>query len=204
MVVLTRLVKFFNHLFKHSLVLVAMTDVMIISIMKSNLKDPSVIENYWIFAISISLSKFIEKCMLNRLDFHLQTCENQFRYKRSHCTETYFFTLKQVLNYCRDAGGQVSVCFVDIKSAFVRVSYNKLISKLIKRGVPKSLLNLLIFWYAKQQLSIDWAGVVATNFSMSNGMRQGSLISPLLFSMSQNEQSGELNSVLRQDWLPHL
>ena len=55
------------------------------------------------------------------------------------------------------------------------------------------MLNLLIFWYEKQQLYIGWVVKVSTHFNMSNGIRQGSLISPLLFSVYLGDLSGNLN-----------
>ena len=193
-ILLRWLVELFNKIFLHSFVPVAMTDVMIIPILKSNLKDSSDSENYRPIAVSNSISKILEKCMLNRLGTYLQTSDNQFGFKRSHSTETCIFALKQVLNYYRDAGSPVFVCFLDIKSAFDRVSHNKLFLKLLDRGVPKYLLSLLIVWYGKQQLYISWAGIMSSSFNMTNGIRQGSLISPLLFSLYLDEMSLELNT----------
>jgi len=44
--------------------------------------------------------------------------------------------LKGVLNFYRDNGSNVYVCFLDASKAFDRVNYNILFNKLAKRNIP--------------------------------------------------------------------
>ena len=84
-------------------------------------------------------------------------------------------------------------CFLDIKSAFDKVSYNRLFCKLLDRGVPLFIVLLLDNWYSSQRLFAYWNGIRSDYFMMKNGIRQGSILSPKLF----NLYIDDLNVVLR-------
>ena len=45
------------------------------------------------------------------------------------------------------------------------------------------LLRFLQFWYSRQQLCVRWNSSLSVPFSVSNGVRQGSILSPFLFSV---------------------
>ena len=59
--------------------------------------------------------------------------------------------------------------------------------------MPPNLLHLLMFWYANQKFQIGWGGVRSQKFSTTNGIRQGGLISPLLFNVYMDNLSCKLN-----------
>ncbi|XP_047144688.1 uncharacterized protein LOC124818188 [Hydra vulgaris] len=48
-------------------------------------------------------------------------------------------------------------------------------------GYPKKLVYLLTFWYSNQQMSVRWQKTKSNSFGVGNGVRQGSILSPLLF-----------------------
>ncbi len=66
-------------------------------------------------------------------------------------------------------------------------------SKLRQRGIPNSILRILTYWYANQSMQIKWGNCVSDSFRVSNGVRQGSLLSPALFNVYMNELSEELS-----------
>ena len=82
---------------------------------------------------------------------------------------------------------------MDIKSAFDKISYWLLLNKLLDRGVPLYLVLVLRYWFAEQQLHVRWGGAVSDGFCMSNGIRQGSVLSPLLFSVYTDDFNILLN-----------
>ena len=79
------------------------------------------------------------------------------------------------------------------KSAFDRVSHSKLFLKLIRRGVPINLVFFLRSWYSHQKLRVIWGSVKSSAFGMSNGIRQGSIISPYLFNVYVDDLNKMLN-----------
>ena len=98
------------------------------------------------------------------------------------------------INYYRNLNTPVFACFLDIRSAFDRVSHGKLLQKIIDGGAPYYLVMFLKVWYAKQRLFVEWGSARSSYFHMSNGIRQGSLISPYLFNVYIDDLNGKLSS----------
>ena len=131
--------------------------------------------------------------MCNILIDFLQTTDNQFGFKPHHSTEICVFTLKEVVRYYLEHNTPLFICFADIKGAFDRVSYWLLLGKLQERGVPSYLLLILQHWFTEQHLCVRWGGAISDTFTMSNGIRQGSVLSPLLFNVYVDQLNVLLN-----------
>ena len=75
------------------------------------------------------------------------------------------------------------VCFLDASKAFDRVNHSLLSNKLIKRGVCGYLLRIIIYWYETQTMCVKWGNITSGSFGVSNGVRQGGILSPLFFNV---------------------
>ena len=53
----------------------------------------------------------------------------------------------------------------------------------MKRGVPGYLIRILIFWYSNQKMLVRWGSTMSDSFTVSNGVRQGGILSPYLFNV---------------------
>ena len=80
--------------------------------------------------------------------------------------------------------------FNTTKSAMkmLKLAY-KLIKKLINRGIPIYLVKLLCYWYQHQSMYVKWGSTMSSKFQVTNGVRQGGVLSPLLFDVYVNELS---------------
>ena len=123
----------------------------------------------------------------------MQSSPYQFGFKARHGTDSCIFGLKEVIGYYLKSGSPVLVSFLDVKSAFDRVRYTKLFIKLIERGAPVYLVALLYQWYKSQFLVARWGSSVSEPFKMANGIRQGSVLSPYLFSVYVDGLNAELS-----------
>jgi len=72
---------------------------------------------------------------------------------------------------------------LDARKAFDGVNHIKLFDKLIARGFPSMLANLLLDWYGKTFSIVKWAGSYSRCTSVRSGIRQGGILSPLLFNI---------------------
>ena len=64
------------------------------------------------------------------------------------------------------------------------------------RGVPLYFVRLLLYWYQSQCMQVSWCGVKSFAFTISNGVRQGGVLSPYLFSVYVDQLlSKSLNAV---------
>ena len=86
------------------------------------------------------------------------------------------------------------MCFIDASKAFDRVNHEKLFTKLSKSGVPSFLFRILVYWYARQTMRVKWGSVTSAPFHVSNSVRQGGILSPILFNWYMNDLSLLLNT----------
>ena len=75
---------------------------------------------------------------------------------------------------------------LDFSEAFDKVNHYKLFVSLIKAGVPVCFVQLLANWYSKLFVAVKWNGSLSYLFSVSSGVRQGSVLSPALFTVFVN------------------
>ncbi len=128
-----------------------------------------------------------------RLGVYLNTTDNQFGFKAHHSTDLCILALKEVVELYKRQNSTVIIGFIDASKAFDTVNHQKLFSKLRQRGIPNSILRILTYWYTNQSMQIKWGNCVSDSFRVSNGVRQGGLLSPALFNVYMNELSEELS-----------
>ena len=74
-------------------------------------------------------------------------------------------------------------CLIDALKAFETVDPNILFDKVLIRGLPSPVLRFLFGWYQSQRLRIRWNGYLSESFKVSRGVRQGGILSPILFTL---------------------
>ena len=152
-------------------------------------------EVLWLLWVIMDTSYLLEKIILNRISDNLMTNPNQFGFKPKHNTEMCIFALKEaILKYCA-LNSSVYSCFLDASKAFDRVNHSKLFDTLVKRGVPLYIIRIIRFWYTSQTMCVCWNIVMSSGFKVSNGVRQGGILSPYLFCVYADKLSRMLNNV---------
>ena len=76
---------------------------------------------------------------------------------------------------------------MDLSKAFDMVEWTELFITLMERGVEPVFLRVLLYVYQNHQCNIKWGGKFSQRFSVNNGVRQGAVSSPLLFSVYIND-----------------
>ena len=84
-------------------------------------------------------------------------------------------------------------CFLDASKAFDKINHWVLFKKLLYRGVPIYLVKVLCYWYQHQSMYVKWGSTLSSKFQVTNCVRQGGVLSPLLFNVYVNELSELLN-----------
>ena len=168
---------------------------MLVPVSKSSVKDVRDPNNYRPIALASVISKLFERIILDSTIGLLSTCDNQFGFKAKHGTDLCVFVLKQIVAYYNERGSPVFSVFVDSSKAFDRVSHNILFDKLIERNVSLCFVRLLSFWYVRQRMVVKWGNCFSTYFSVSNGVRQGGILSPYLYAVYIDELSSALNKI---------
>ena len=177
-----------------------MMAVAIVPIIKSKSGRIMSKDNYRPIALASIVSKVLEKILLNRLYIFLDTCSNQFSFKKKHSTDQCVFVLKELIDSYRMLNGSVFTCFLDASKAFDRVNHTLLCDKLCARGVPFYLIRLLVYWYEHQRMCVRWGGVNSSSFSVTNGVRQGGILSPYLFNVYVDDETQFLSCRMLLQW----
>ena len=73
------------------------------------------------------------------------------------------------------------------KPLIVLTMHYYLFIKLIQKGLPPVVNRLLFSWYSDQKSSVLWNNTLSTKFSVTNGVRQGGVLSPILFTVYIDE-----------------
>ena len=185
----------FNMCLRHGFVPKACLDTLLVPIVKNKNKIVQDTNNYRPIALATVISKLLERYILHRILPSLHTSQNQFGFKPKHSTDMSVFLLKQTISSYVDRNTPVFAVFLDASKAFDKVNHDVLFQKLIVRGVPLYFVRLLLYWYQTQCMQISWCGVKSSGFTISNGVRQGGVLSPYLFSVYVDQLSESLNAV---------
>ena len=78
-----------------------MMSVALVPIIKSKSGRIMSKDNYRPIALASIVSKVLEKILLNRLYIFLDTCSNQFGFKKKHSTDQCVFVLKELIDSYR-------------------------------------------------------------------------------------------------------
>ena len=173
----------FNAMFSHGYLPSKLMETIIIPIFKDKKGLVTDKDNYRPVAVTSVVSKSIELILLIRLQNQLETVCNQFGFKTKHGTDMCVFSLKQIIEYYNSRSSPVYVCYLDASKAFDRINHWCLFNKLIKRGIDPMLIRFLVFWYSNQTFCVRWGNIYSPFFTVSNGVRQGGIMSPVLFNI---------------------
>ena len=184
----------FTCMLSHGYIPLSFMKTSIIPILKNRNGDTSDKNNYRPIAIVTAMSKLFELCLSKILDEYLCTNDNQFGFKKKHATDLYIYTVKSVIKYYNYFSSPVFTCFLDTSKAFDRVNHWTLFKKLLLKDVPTAIVRILCSWYRSQQLCIQWGKTKSLFFTITNGVRQGGILSPKLFSVYMDDLSKMLNN----------
>jgi hypothetical protein len=174
---------FFNLCIKFGHLPSTFCEATIIPLVKSKMADLTDVNNYRAIAVSSAMSKIFESLLLQKINLYNinKNDDYQFGFKQNHSTTSCSNYFKKTVQYYTSRGSHVFACFIDFNKAFDSVNYWLLFKKLLVAGLPKKLVCLLAFWYSNQQMSVRWQKTESNSFGIGNGVRQGSILSPLLF-----------------------
>jgi exonuclease III len=147
--------------------------------------DKSVCDNWRGISLLSVAGKVFTHILLERLvevvDGKISETQAGFRKARG-CADQ-IFTLRRVMEQARDKRVPLFMCFIDLKAAYDTVRRNELWIVLKEYGVSSKLCRLLRSLYAGTQSAVRVEGELTDWFEVKTGLRQGCLLSPILFNV---------------------
>ena len=104
------------------------------------------------------------------------------------------FILTEVLRLRHNQGKATFVCFIDVKKAYDTVFRDGLWKRLLDVGLSGRILRVLLNLYDKAESAVMVNGILSRWFESGVGVRQGCVLSPLLFSIFINPLIEELRA----------
>ena len=129
-------------------------------------------------------------CKLQRISV-ATTDDLQYGFKKHSSCSHALITFKESVKYFVQKGSKVQCVSLDASKAFDKVLHHGLFVKLINKGVPAVFIRLLCNWYKRMKCSVLWNNVLGDIFDVNCGVRQGGVLSPILFSIYVDDLIGE-------------
>lgn len=179
----------FNAIVIHGYIPLEFMDTLLVPLIKDKNGNLSDKNNYRPLAITCIISKLMEIVVLNRYKDKFKSTDNQFGFKNKLSTELCIYSLKQITDYYVNLGSPMYLCFLDASKAFDKINHWILFKKLIDRKFPILIIRMLVYWYTNQRFFLRWNNNISSSFTVSNGVRQGSILSPYFFNIYLDELS---------------
>ena len=177
----------FTCMLTHNIVPGDMLLATLVPIPKSRKKSLSDSNNYRSIALSSIVGKVLDTIIMDKNMDVMKSQHMQFGFKAAHSTTQCTFLIQEIVDYYSRNGSSVYLIMLDASRAFDRVQYTKLFRLLISRGRCPMYARLLANMYAHQYLRVKWNSVFSVMFDICNGVKQGGVLSPILFCLYIDE-----------------
>ena len=145
-------------------------------------------EDFRGITLNVICSKVFEHCLLPHLDC-LLTSERQFGFKKGLSCNHIFNLIRNTINHFSSKGNTVNLGFIDVRKAFDKVNIWGMLLNLQKNRVNPMIIEILENWLLNGNARIKWDNYLSDTVPLAAGVRQGGILSPILF-------SSYINSVL--------
>ncbi|CAH2096300.1 unnamed protein product [Euphydryas editha] len=136
---------------------------------------------------TISLMSHVLKIFLSIIHDRIRAkCDDQlgasqFGFRSGMGTREAQFALNVLVQKCRDKQRNVYLCFIDYEKAFDRVKHEELMNILENIGLDDKDLRIIRSLYWNQSATVRVDGEQTDPISIQRGVRQGCIMSPILF-----------------------
>ena len=179
------LLDFYNDFLEKGYVPGQLKDAIIIMLHKSGAMDEC--DNYRGIALIAHLGKVLERMINNRL---LQAAidsgiipDYQYGFMHDRSTSDGILLVKFLMRWAQDNNIPLQLCFIDLIKAYDTVHRETLWKILRRIGIPPKLVELIRQMHEGAQAKVRIDGELSEPFMLKNGLKQGSVLSPLLFNI---------------------
>ena len=166
----------------------------LVPIIKDKMGNLCSSDNYRSIAISSLILKIFDWVIILLYGDKLSFDDLQFGYQQRCSTNMCTWTAIETIDHFTRNSSDVYVCVMDMKKAFDTVQHSVLFTKLLERGIPPTYVRLLMVMYSRQSANVRWSNECSKQFPITNGVKQGAVLSAILFCVYIDD----LFSVLRR------
>ena len=130
--------------------------------------------------------KILARILLNRLTTHLDQGllpESQCGFWKERGTTDMVFAARQLQEKCQEQNSDLFSTYVDLTKAFDTVSREGLWKIMATYGCPRKFISMVQQFHAGMKAQVQDNGEISEPFPVSNGVKQGCVLAPTLFSL---------------------
>ena len=147
------------------------------------MKDPCDPASYRAIAGSSLILKIFELVVLLLWGHLLISDSLQFGYKAKTSTVQCTWLVSQVVQLMLRGGINPIITVLDCSKAFDKCKFSLLFNRLLNKGLPSSVVRVLSYIYMQQYAWVKWGSSNSNQMCISNGTRQGAILSPIFWSV---------------------
>ena len=183
------LLSIYNFIFLHETVPNAFKESIIVPLFKKG--DPNLCSNYRGLSLINASCKIFNLVLLNRinewLDNHKILNEYQAGFRKDYSTVDNIFNLVNLVKLNSLKSKYTYAFFVDFSCAFDTVPRNSLFYKLSCIGLSSKIIRVIQAMYEKSYSKVWDGNMFSDQFNVDCGVKQGCILSPVLFSLYIND-----------------
>ena len=96
-----------------------------------------------------------------------------------------WIAVESISHFLRN-GNEVYTCLMDMSKAFDTVQHSHLFRKLLDQGMPPIVVRYILVSYKYQKANVRWNGEESRFFGIGNGVKQGAILSAILYCVYTN------------------
>ena len=116
----------------------------------------------------------------------------QFGYQTDVSTSMCTWLATETISHFQRNGSEVFGCLMDMSKAFDTVQHSCLFQKLLDQGVPSVIVRFILVSYENQVANVRWNNEYSRYFTIKNGVKQGAILSAVLYCVYTNELFAKL------------
>ena len=148
---------------------------------------PGLSDKYRAITLISCFMKLFDYMILDNQKQALDTDNLQFGFKPNSSTIICSSLVSEISRIFKSHGSSVHAVMLDATKAFDRIEYARLFNILLNKGMDILYVRLLLYMYKNQKLRIKWNSHCSESFSVLNGVKQGGILSPVLFGLYLDE-----------------
>ena len=178
-----KLAAIFRSFLTHGSITPSLLSCSFMPLLKSARKNPAQFDSYRAIAGASQMLKLFEYVLLNIWGGHLESDSLQFGFKKDTGTDQCSWLVHAVAEHYLLRGSPTLCCLLDVRKGFPSVRFSDLFEICLKKKLPVVVCRVLAYMYTEQTGVIKLGQQRSKPFSLSNGLREGAVCSPVLWAV---------------------
>ena len=192
---LDRIANLFTDMFASGVSPTALSMTMLLPLVKSYRKSLKSSNNYRGISLIPILTKILEYVILKKCPEITVSNSSQFGFKLDSSTLHAEFLIIETVQYYNNHGSTVYMCSLDAEKAFDSCNWDTLFEKLFyEKHLPLPVVRVLQSLYKRGTYQVLYNGHVSYEFGASQGVFQGSILSPHFYNAYTEELLEHISS----------